>query len=146
MSERSLDRSRTRPHAQVVGVLLVLLLVMVPWPRAPRASERRSELSQDYSGITLAALCLEGDNDSRRGVEAERECEQYIRGFLDALGTLQLEQASVSLPQLCLPAEIDALDAVRRNYTRWVFENFEQRESPAGAVLMESLQQEFACP
>jgi hypothetical protein len=130
-----------------VKVLFLLFTALALKLAGFQAYGQRSptDLLTETTAISLAATCLEVDNDSRRGVEAEQECEQYLRGFLDALGALASSGAGANIPALCLPDNIDALDAVRRAYTRWVFEHFQQLEIPAGDALLQVFEESFSC-
>ncbi len=91
-----------------------------------------------YRAGDLAGICLEADNDARDGEEAAFECEQYLRGVLDALA------ADPALSGLCLP-ELDRLAKIRRHLTRWVYAHFDERDRSAAAVIREMLRSEFSC-
>ena len=63
-----------------LSILASAALVMV----AAAWSAGAAEVSK-YKIIELYNPCNESDNDARWGAAAEAECEQYLRGFTDAL-------------------------------------------------------------
>ena len=128
-----------------IPFLAVLLVFGLMHASSIKAQETSSDTQtqemtsvDDYSALTLATLCLDGDNDSRRGVEAEKECEQYIHGFVDAY-------LVVSQNPLCFPENVDRLDAIRRVYTPAVIQSSELRQVLANTALLDVLQDAFTC-
>jgi len=99
-----------------------------------------AELS-GYVAVDLYSPCHESDNDARWGAAAEAECEQYLRGFTDALvlaGMIGTDH------NICLP-EQNRDDEVRWAYMRWINENFGDRGMPAAEALMATLKDKFPC-
>ena len=116
------------------GLAGLILLAAAPWAAAQGQAE--------YSVAELLSPCMEGDNDARWGSVAELECEQYIRGFLDAYGLTAGEGGN-----LCLPAPgPNRADQVRWAFMRWAHQHYDQRHRPAGEGLMATLRAQFACP
>ena len=115
--------------------LAALLTMVISVPVAGAA-----ELS-GYVAAELYSPCHESDNDARWGAAAEAECEQYLRGFTDALvlaGMVGTEQ------NICLP-EQNRDDEIRWAYMRWINENFGDRNKPAAETLMATLKDKFPC-
>ncbi|RMD61337.1 MAG: hypothetical protein D6826_10100 [Alphaproteobacteria bacterium] len=95
----------------------------------------------DYTVADLLKPCIEGDNASREGLEAESECEQYIAGFVDAYILLgAAEQDGV-----CLPAQ-NRRDEVRWVFTRWAYKHYSERAMPAAEGLIAAIRSGFKCP
>ena len=92
-----------------------------------------------YAVADLMEPCFEADNDARWGAAAEAECEQYLRGFTDALILSGVAEGKVCLP----PQNRDA--EVRWAFIRWVHEHFGDREQPAAQGLMATLEDKFPC-
>ena len=101
----------------------------------PAAAEGLS----NYTVNELLNPCFESDNDARWGAAAETECEQYLRGFTDALIL-----TGATGTEICLP-ELNRDDEVRWAYMRWVHENFDARKQPAAEGLMATLKDKFPC-
>ena len=99
-----------------------------------------AELS-GYLGSELYSPCHESDNDARFGAAAEAECEQYLRGFTDALVMAGMVGPDSNI---CLPEE-NRDDEVRWAYMRWINENFGDRNKPAAETLMATLKDKFPC-
>lgn len=96
------------------------------------------------SGYTVAQLlepCMEGDNDSRWGVAAELECEQYILGFTDAYVLTNARKQD----NVCLPPEGNRADEIRWVFMKWAHDNYDQRDMPAALGLLEAIKSKFAC-
>ena len=95
----------------------------------------------DYPMGELLNLCFEGANDARWGEDEEIKCEQYLRGFSDALlVTGQVEQENV-----CLPPPGNRDDELRMAYMLWGKSHYDQRDIPAGEAVMAMLKASFAC-
>lgn len=105
------------------------------------SSAGAAELS-DYTVANLLEPCVEGDNDSRWGAAAEAECEQYIKGFTDAL-VMTTEGGKAA--GVCLPAQNRA-DEVRWAFMRWAHQHYDQRGMPAGEGLLATIKVSFKCP
>ena len=85
---------------------------------------------------------MEGDNDSReQGYILELQCEQYIRGFLDAYILLGQDGDG---KKVCLPAQNRA-DEVRWAFMRWAHAHYDQRQMPAAEGLATVLAEAFPC-
>ncbi len=97
-----------------------------------------AEQPSDYSVAQLLEPCVEGDNDARWGAAAEAECEQYIKGFIDAY-MLQSKKSTVCLPEQNQP------DEVRWAFMRWAHQNFAMRSMPAGKGLRAVIETKFPC-
>lgn len=82
---------------------------------------------------------MAGDNDSRWGAAAEKECEQYINGFTDAL------LLAGGVDGVCLPGADSRADRVRRAFTLWVHQHYRERHAPAGEGLLKSMKESFPC-
>lgn len=92
-----------------------------------------------YAVTDLMEPCFEADNDARWGAAAEAECEQYLRGFTDALIL-----SGAAEGKICLPAQNRDAE-VRWAFMRWVHENYGDREQPAAQGLMATLEAKFPC-
>jgi hypothetical protein len=125
---------RTRLAALVVAGFAACLLAAPP-------AARTAELS-DYSIKDLLEPCMEGDNDSRWGEVALQECEQYIRGFVDAYLTMVAGGAGAVA---CLPPEGNRDTEIRWAFMKWAHKNFDRRNEPAAAGLMATLRDVFEC-
>lgn len=127
------------------GLALACALAALAWATLGAAQTELAGVLRRYQAGDLAQLCLQGDNASREGLAAQRECEQYVGGFLDALAVASESAAPGAVPAICFPAEIDPIDAVRRAFTRWVFAHYSERDQPAGVQLWRMLGEEFGC-
>ncbi len=107
---------------------------------APFAAEA-AELSE-YTIADLLEPCMEGDNDSRWGEVALQECEQYIRGFVDAYLTTVAGGAGAVA---CLPPEGNRATEIRWAFMKWAHKNFDKRGRPAAEGLMATLKDVFEC-
>ena len=123
--------------AVVAACLAVLLAVVLVVPPAARAAE-----FSDYSIRDLLEPCMEGDNDSRWGEVALQECEQYIRGFVDAYLTTVAGGAGAVA---CLPPEGNRGTEIRWAFMKWAHKNFDKRGRPAAEGLMATLKDVFEC-
>ena len=94
--------------------------------------------TQAYTAADLLTPCVEGDNDSRWGEVAILECEQYIKGYLDALEHLDQN------PTFCLPEQNRDTD-VRWAFMKWVYADFERRKLPAREAMKKTLEQGYPC-
>ncbi len=92
-----------------------------------------------YAVTDLMEPCFEADNDARWGAAAEAECEQYLRGFTDALILAGAAEGKICLPEQNRDAE------VRWAFMRWVHEHFGDRDQPAAQGLMSTLEDKFPC-
>ncbi len=119
-----------------LSILASAALVMV----AAAWSAGAAEVSK-YKIIELYNPCNESDNDARWGAAAEAECEQYLRGFTDAL---ILTGAVGPDKGICLPEQIRD-DEVRWAYMYWVNQHYGEREKPAAGGVMETLKTRFPC-
>ncbi len=99
-----------------------------------------AELSS-YTASELYNPCNESDNDARWGAAAEAECEQYLRGFTDAL---VLAGAVGPDAGICLP-EQNRDDEVRWAFMYWYNQHFEDRNKAAAENLMATLKDRFPC-
>jgi len=113
--------------------LLAFTVMFLPQPVYSQLSE--------YTVAQLLEPCMEGDNDSRWGVAAETECEQYILGFTDAY---LLTDASKQ-DKVCLPPEGNRADEIRWVFMKWAHDNYDKRELPAAHGLLEAIKSQFAC-
>jgi len=95
----------------------------------------------NYKVIELYNPCNESDNDARWGAAAEAECEQYLRGFTDAL--ILAGQVGPDAG-ICLP-EQNRDDEVRWAYMYWVNQHYGDRNNPAAEGVMETLKSRFPC-
>jgi hypothetical protein len=93
----------------------------------------------NYAVKDLMEPCFEADNDARWGAAAEAECEQYLRGFTDALILAGAAEGKICLPELNRDAE------VRWAFMRWVHEHFGERGQLAAQGLMATLETKFPC-
>ena len=119
-----------------LATLLIAGLGLAAIAMAPGASA--ADLSK-YAVTDLMEPCIEADNDARWGAAAEAECEQYLRGFTDALIL-----SGAAEGKICLP-EQNRDDEVRWAFMRWVHENFGDRNQPAAKGLMATLEAKFPC-
>ena len=94
-----------------------------------------------YQVIELYNPCNESDNDARWGAAAEAECEQYLRGFTDAL---ILAGAVGPNAGICLP-EQNRDDEVRWAFMYWYNQNFGDRNNSAADGLHATLKARFPC-
>ncbi len=121
-----------KPIKLAIGALVVVAFMQGP------------AVGAELSGYTVEKLlepCVEGDNDSRWGAAAEAECEQYIKGFTDAV--VMLESAIEG--QICLPAGGNRADEIRWAFMRWAHKNYGDRGMPAADGLMAVLKESFPC-
>lgn len=100
--------------------------------------------ADDTSDYTIAELldpCMEGDNDSRWGLFAETECEQYVIGFADAYVLM----GSAERDKVCLPPTGNRADEIRWAFMKWAHQNFNERDKPAADGLLAAIRSAFAC-
>ena len=92
-------------------------------------------LLSKFTTKELLQPCFEADNDSRYGAAAEAECEQYLRGFTDALTLSGLTEGKICLPDQNRDSE------VRWAFMRWVHEKSEIRflSDRCNVLLMKSI-------
>ena len=96
----------------------------------------------DYSVAELLEPCLTGDNDSREGQVAERECNQYLRGFTDAFLSYT---DNGKAENVCLPERDGRTDKLRRAFMLWAYRNYGDRGQPAASGLLATLKTHFVC-
>ena len=95
-----------------------------------------------YLAVDLLSPCQEADNDARWGEAAETECEQYILGFIGALG---VTGGLGSEAGIC-PPEQNTADEARWAFMRWVHASYSTRKAlPAAEALLDSLSDAFPC-
>lgn len=97
--------------------------------------------TSDYTVAQLLDPCMEGDNDSRWGLFAETECEQYIIGFADAYVLM----GNAERDNVCLPPVGNRADEIRWVFMKWAHQNFKDRQMPAADGLMAAIKIAFAC-
>ncbi len=112
------------------GVLLAAFLPPLATAEAP-----------DYTIAELLDPCMEGDNDSRWGLFAETECEQYVTGFADAY----LLMGGAERDNVCLPETGNRADEIRWAFMRWAHQNFKERHKPAAEGLLAAIRSSFPC-
>ena len=101
-------------------------------------------MSADTSSYTVAELldpCMEGDNDSRWGLFAETECEQYVIGFADAYVLMGKAEDD----NVCLPPVGNRADEIRWAFMKWAHQNFDDRDMPAADGLLAAIKASFPC-
>ena len=96
-----------------------------------------------YTAKNLLDICQEGDNASRMvGQIAEIECEQYVRGYVEAL----IETGGVGEKTGICPPEQNTADEVRWAFARWAHKSYTERtKMTASAALLATLKDSFAC-
>ena len=102
------------------------------------------EINENFGRELLELFTLGVDGgytEADVGAAAEAECEQYLRGFTDAL---ILAGAVGQDAGICLP-EQNRDDEVRWAYMYWVNQNYDRREEPAAHGLMDTLKARFPC-
>ncbi len=97
--------------------------------------------TSDYTIAELLHPCMEGDNDSRWGLFAETECEQYVTGFADAY----IMMGGAERDNVCLPATGNRADEIRWAFMKWAHQNFNERHKPAADGLLAAIKSAFAC-
>ncbi len=95
----------------------------------------------DYTIAELLDPCMEGDNDSRWGLFAETECEQYVTGFADAYVLM----GGAKNDNVCLPETGNRADEIRWAFMRWAHKNFKDRDKPAAEGLLATIRAAFRC-
>jgi len=98
---------------------------------------------REYPASALMAPCRDADSDSREaGTSAQIECEQYVLGFVDALGA-----AGMSGPgKATCPPTLNTGPEVRWALVRWVYGDYTARSKmPAAEALMQTLKESFPC-
>lgn len=123
------------PKHKLVGMQLILIGMIFSPPA----------LAVDLADYTVKDLldpCIEGDNDSRWGTDAETECEQYVTGFTDAY--VIFSQAGKQ-EGVCLPDPDIRADEVRWAFMRWAHKNYELRGMPAAKGLHQAIKSSFPC-
>lgn len=134
---RAMNRNR---GAKAVFGFAALLFCLLGSSARVWAQESTGEFS-DYTVRQLLAPCTEGDNDSRWGAVAESECEQYIKGFTDALLIFSADSGDI-----CLPEAGNRPDEIRWAFMKWAHRHFQEiDELSAAQGVQATLQASFAC-
>lgn len=94
-----------------------------------------------YSVADLLEPCMEGDNDSRWGLFAETECEQYVIGFADAYVLMGMAERD----NVCLPPIGNRADEIRWAFMKWAHQHFKDRQMPAAEGLLAAIRSDFSC-
>lgn len=108
---------------------------------APALSQTNAAQAATYLASDLLTPCQNADNDSRWGEGPEKECEQYLYGFSDALTA----SGQASAMGICVP-EQNAGPEMRWAFVKWVHGDFTARRMmSAGDAVLGTLKEAFAC-
>ena len=96
----------------------------------------------DYSVGELLLPCVEGDADARWGEDLQAACDQYIRGFIDAV---RFMPGAARKAGVCIPDRKDQVMQIRWAFIKWAATQPETHSLPAGEGMAAAISKAFPC-